>query len=50
MVYYGFLCFLGVMPPDEYQVNVRNSIYTNVVANYAIHTARWAACLASESK
>ena len=37
---------LGVMPPDEHQEDVKNSIYTNLMANYAIHAARWTACLA----
>lgn len=36
-----------VMPPDEYQEHARNSIFTNLVANYAVNTARWLACLAS---
>ncbi len=25
----------GVIPPDEYAVNVNNSVYTNVVAQYS---------------
>jgi len=35
-----------VMPPDEHQEDVDNSIYTNFVANYAVNTARWTTCLA----
>ena len=30
----------GVMPPDEHQQSISNSIYTNMVANYAVNTAR----------
>jgi trehalose/maltose hydrolase-like predicted phosphorylase len=36
----------GVMPPDEHAEDVDNSVYTNIVASYAIHFARYAACLA----
>ena len=36
------------MPPDEYVEHANNSIFTNVVANYAVNTARWIACLANE--
>ncbi len=35
------------MPPDEHQEHAHNSIYTNLVANLAVNTARWATCLAS---
>ena len=42
----AFLPFLEVMSPDEYAIEVDNSIYTNLVANYAVSTARWALCLA----
>lgn len=28
------MCHLGVMPPDEYNKNVDNSVYTNTVAKY----------------
>lgn len=28
------VCDLGVMPPDEYNQNVDNSVYTNTVAKY----------------
>ena len=34
------------MPPDEHQEDANNSIYTNLVANYAVSTSRWAECLA----
>jgi len=30
---------LGVIPPDEYAVNVDNSVYTNVVASYSLNFA-----------
>ena len=40
------LAAAGVMPPDEHAENVNNSVYTNVVASYAVHFARYAACLA----
>ena len=33
------------MPPDEYQEAANNSIYTNLVANLAVNTARWTNCL-----
>lgn len=33
------------MPPDEYQEAANNSIYTNLVANLAVNTARWTDCL-----
>ena len=36
------------MPPDEYQENINNSIFTNLVANYAVNTARWISCLAGK--
>ncbi len=36
-----------VMPPDENQEHANNSIFTNVVANLAVSTARWTTCLAS---
>jgi len=36
----------GVMPPDEHQEDINNSIYTNLVASYAIHFARYANCFA----
>ena len=42
------LFILGVMPPDEYQENINNSIFTNLVANYAVNTARWISCLAGK--
>jgi trehalose/maltose hydrolase-like predicted phosphorylase len=29
----------GVIPPDEYAVNVNNSVYTNVVASYSLSYA-----------
>eukprot|EP01114_Cavostelium_apophysatum_P014228 TRINITY_DN3638_c0_g1_i2.p1 TRINITY_DN3638_c0_g1~~TRINITY_DN3638_c0_g1_i2.p1 ORF type:complete len:663 (+),score=121.13 TRINITY_DN3638_c0_g1_i2:160-2148(+) len=32
----------GVIPPDEYAVNVNNSVYTNVVAQYSLQFAYWA--------
>ncbi len=35
------------MPPDEHVEHAHNSIYTNLVANYAVSTARWLACLAN---
>ena len=35
----------GVMPPDEHQEEVDNSVYTNLMADYAINTAAWTACL-----
>lgn len=34
------------MPPDEYAEDINNSIYTNLLATYAVHTARWTTCLA----
>ncbi len=34
------------MPPDEYHSYVNNSIYTNLLANLAVNTARWTTCLA----
>ena len=34
------------MPPDEHVEEAHNSIYTNVGANFAVNTARWAICLA----
>ena len=37
-----------VMPPDEQQENARNSNYTNLVANYAVNTARWTTCLLTD--
>ena len=46
----SFFSLSGVMPPDEHQEDVRNSIYTNLMANYAIHTARWTDCLAGEDE
>ena len=45
---YRSLFILGVMPPDEYQENINNSIFTNLVANYAVNTARWISCLAGK--
>ncbi len=36
------------MPPDEHQISVNNSIYTNMVAALSVHLAQWAACLAGE--
>ncbi len=33
------------MPPDEHQESCNNSIYTNLVANLAVNTARWTTCL-----
>ncbi len=33
------------MPPDEHQRKINNSIYTNLVANLAVNTARWTTCL-----
>ena len=38
------------MPPDEYQGHISNSIYTNLIANYAVNTAKWLACLVDEGK
>lgn len=38
------------MPPDEYQGHISNSIYTNLIANYAVSTAKWLACLVDEGK
>ena len=38
------------MPPDEYQGHISNSIYTNLIANYAVSTAKWLACLVDECK
>ncbi|XP_059096648.1 protein-glucosylgalactosylhydroxylysine glucosidase-like [Tigriopus californicus] len=38
-----------VMPPDEHQEHAHNSIYTNLIANYAVNTARWTECLISGS-
>ena len=38
------------MPPDEYQGHISNSIYTNLIANYAVSTAKWFACLVDEGK
>ncbi len=35
-----------VMPPDENQEHANNSIFTNMVANLAVSTARWTTCLA----
>ena len=40
-----FTHITGVMPPDEHQDNCNNSIYTNLVANLAVNTARWTTCL-----
>ena len=37
------------MPPDEHVEYANNSIYTNVMASYAIHFARYAACLAGKN-
>ena len=34
------------MPPDENKEDINNSVFTNTVANFAVSTARWAACLA----
>ncbi len=34
------------MPPDENQEHANNSIFTNMVANMAVSTARWTTCLA----
>ena len=39
-----------IMPPDEYQGHISNSIYTNLIANYAVSTAKWLACLVDEGK
>ena len=39
-----------IMPPDEYQGHISNSIYTNLIANYAVNTAKWLACLVDEGK
>ena len=36
------------MPPDEYREHANNSIYTNLLANYAVNTARWTQCLVSD--
>lgn len=41
----NFKTSTGVMPPDEYQEAANNSIYTNLVANLAVNTARWTNCL-----
>ena len=37
------------MPPDEYAEYVNNSVYTNIVASYATHYARYAACLSGNN-
>ena len=37
------------MGPDEHVEHAHNSIYTNVVANLAVNTARWTSCLANGS-
>lgn len=34
------------MPPDEHQLSINNSVYTNIGAKLSIHFARYAACLA----
>jgi len=39
----------GVIPPDEYAVNVSNSVYTNVVAQYSFEFAMDAATILGES-
>ena len=36
------------MPPDEHREHANNSIYTNLLANYAVNTARWTECLVSD--
>ena len=36
------------MPPDEHAENVNNSVYTNLIASYSVHFARYAACLIGE--
>jgi trehalose/maltose hydrolase-like predicted phosphorylase len=33
------------MGPDEHVEHAHNSIYTNLVANLAVSTARWTSCL-----
>lgn len=39
-------CHLGVMPPDEYNKNVDNSVYTNTVAKYrCVGACVWARCM-----
>jgi len=35
----GHFIINGVIPPDEYAVNVNNSVYTNVVAQYSLQFA-----------
>ena len=35
------------MPPDENQEHANNSVFTNMVANLAVNTARWTTCLIS---
>lgn len=45
----GLWEILDVMPPDEYQEHASNSIFTNLVANYAVNTGKWVACLTNQS-
>jgi len=39
----------GVIPPDEYAVNVNNSVYTNVVAKISFDAAKSAALILGET-
>ena len=39
----------GVIPPDEYAVNVNNSVYTNYVAKLSLEFATAAAQLVGET-
>ncbi|XP_064618456.1 uncharacterized protein LOC135482416 [Liolophura sinensis] len=41
----GYYDINGVMPPDEHQLSINNSVYTNIGAKLSIHFARYAACL-----
>lgn len=34
------ICSPGVMPPDEDKASINNSVYTNVMAAYAIFFAK----------
>ncbi|XP_067686916.1 uncharacterized protein [Haliotis asinina] len=38
----------GVMPPDEHQISINNSVYTNIGAKLSVHFANYASCLAGE--
>ena len=48
--FYAIFFTTDIMPPDEYQGHISNSIYTNLIANYAVSTAKWLACLVDEGK